>query len=426
MASIIVLGGGIAGVTLAYEMKEKARSTDKVTLISDSATFHFVPSNPWVAVNWRTPEKIKIELAPYLAKKDIEFIHKAAKRLHPDENRIELEDGSDVTYDYLAITTGPRLAFDEIPGLGPVDGFTQSICHVDHAENAAAGWNKFVENPGPMIVGAAQLASCFGPAYEYAFIADTELRKQKVRNKVPMTLVTSEPFIGHLGLGGVGNSKDMLEGVLRDRHINWITNAKIDKVEDGTMFITEVDEAGEVKKNHELPFNYSMILPAFTGIDAVCDIEGLVNPRGFIIVDEYQRNPKYDNIFAAGVCIAITPPEATPVPTGVPKTGYMIESMVCATVQNIAQLLNGEQPTNTATWNAICLADMGDSGIAFVAMPQIPPRNVTWAKQGKWVHAAKVMFEKYYLRKVKTGKTDPAFERQILKMLGINKLDKCD
>jgi sulfide:quinone oxidoreductase len=26
---------------------------------------------------------------------------------------------------------------------------------------------------------------------------------------------------------------------------------------------------------------------------------------------------------------------------------------------------------------------MGDTGAAFVAMPQIPPRNVTWAKKGK-------------------------------------------
>lgn len=426
MARVIVLGGGIAGVSLAYEMRIKAKSTDQVTLISDSATFHFVPSNPWVAVNWRKPENIKVELAPCLAKKNIEFIHKAAKRLHPDENRIELEDGSDQTYDYLAITTGPRLAFDEIPGLGPVNGHTHSICHVDHAKDAATEWDKFVQNPGPMIVGAAQLASCFGPAYEYAFIADTELRKRKIRNKVPITLVTSEPYIGHLGLGGVGNSKALLEGVLRDRHIDWITNAKIDKIEKDIMYITEVDENGDDKKRHELPFNYSMILPAFTGIDAVSGIDGLVNPRGFIIVDDYQRNPKYDNIFAAGVCIAIAPPVVTPVPTGVPKTGYMIESMVCATVGNIADLLNGKPPSQTATWNAICLADMGDSGIAFVAMPQIPPRNVTWAKQGKWVHAAKVMFEKYHLRKVKTGKTDPVYERKFLEMLGIKKLDKCN
>lgn len=39
--------------------------------------------------------------------------------------------------------------------------------------------------------------------------------------------VTSEPYIGHLGLGGVGGSKALLESALRSRHIKWITNAKV-------------------------------------------------------------------------------------------------------------------------------------------------------------------------------------------------------
>ncbi len=58
-----------------------------------------------------------------------------------------------------------------------------------------------------MIIGAAAGASCFGPAYEFAMILDTALRKRKLRDKVPMTFVTPEPYIGHLGLDGVGDTK---------------------------------------------------------------------------------------------------------------------------------------------------------------------------------------------------------------------------
>jgi sulfide:quinone oxidoreductase len=162
-----------------------------------------------------------------------------------------------------------------------------------------------------------------------------------------------------------------------------------------------------------------MFIPAFKGVDAVAAVKELCNPRGFVLIDEYQRNPRYRNIYSAGVCVAIPPVEATPVPTGAPKTGYMIESMVTAIVSNIVDAVAGREPTHKATWNAICLADMGDTGVAFVALPQIPPRNVTWAKQGKWVHLAKVAFEKYFLRKVRTGNTDPVYERYVLKALGI-------
>jgi sulfide:quinone oxidoreductase len=168
------------------------------------------------------------------------------------------------------------------------------------------------------------------------------------------------------------------------------------------------------------------MLPAFKGVDAVANVEGLCNPRGFVMVDEFHRNPTYKNIYSAGVCIAIPPIEATPVPTGTPKTGYMIESMVTSIVHNISEELKGAEPTMKPTWNAICLADMGDTGAAFVAVPQIPPRNVAWMKKGKWVHLAKIAFEKYFIRKMKKGTSEPVYEKYILKALGIEKLDSRD
>jgi hypothetical protein len=153
----------------------------------------------------------------------------------------------------------------------------------------------------------------------------------------------------------------MMESILREKHIKWICNAKVTKVEAGKMFVTEHDEDGKPKKEHELPFKYSMMLPAFKGVDAVFGIEGLTNPRGFILIDEHQRNPKYQNIFAVGVCVAIPPVEATPIPTGTPKTGYMIESMVTATcAQHRRRARRASEPKEKATWNAVCLADFGD------------------------------------------------------------------
>jgi sulfide:quinone oxidoreductase len=422
MANIVILGAGIGGMPMAYEMKELARKEDTVTVISDSPKFHFVPSNPWVAVDWRKRDDIEIEIAPALAKKGIQSIIQAAKRVHPEDNQVELVDGTRVDYDFLVIATGPKLAFDEVEGLGPHGGFTQSVCHVSHAETSKSAWDKFVQDPGPIVVGAVQGASCFGPAYEFAMIMDTDLRKRKIRDQVPMTYVTPEPYIGHLGLGGVGDSKGMLESAMRQRHIKWICNAKTTKIEDGQMFVTEHNDKGEPIKEHVLPFKHSMMLPAFKGIDAVYGIEGLTNPRGFITVDGHQRNAKFKNIFSIGVCIAIPPVEATPIPCGTPKTGFMIESMVTATAHNIREILDGKEPTHNATWNTICLADFGDTGACFVALPQIPPRNVSWFAEGKWVHLAKVAFEKYFMNKMRRGTSEPIYEKIIMNFIGITKL----
>ena len=421
MAHVVILGAGIGGLNAAYDMKEKLRPQDSVTVISENPYFQFTPSNPWLAVNWRSRDDITFSMAPYLEKKGIKLIAAAAKRVHPEKNEVEMADGTTVGYDYLIIATGPKLAFDEVEGAGP-EHHTNSICTVNHAEQAAKRWEAFVTDPGEAIVGAFQGASCYGPAYEFAMIMDTDLRRRKIRSKVPMTFVTAEPYIGHLGLGGVGDSKGMMESVLRDKHIKWICNAKVTKIEAGKMHVVEHNDDGSVKKEHDLTFKYSMMLPAFKGVDAVFGIEGLTNPRGFIVIDPFQRNPKYQNIYSIGVCVAIPPVEATPVPTGTPKTGYMIESMVTATVHNIRNAIDGKEPDQKATWNAVCLADFGDNGAAFVAIPQIPPRNVSWFKKGMWVHLAKIGFEKYFIRKMKKGNTEPVYEKYVLKMMGVTRL----
>ena len=421
MAHVVVLGAGLGGTILAYELRDALGREHKISVVNKGTHYSFVPSNPWVAVGWRDRDAVEVDLGPVFERRGIGFHPQGAKRVHPAEKRVELADGSDLTYDYLAICTGPELAFDEIEGFGP-GALTNSVCHIDHALGAKAAFDQLVANPGPVIVGAVQGASCYGPAYEFAFILDKALRDAKVRDRVPMTFVTAEPYIGHLGLDGVGDTRGLLESEMRQRHIRWITNAKVDRFEPGKAQVSEIAEDGSVKQAHEVPFVYTMMLPAFRGVEAVRGIEGLTNPRGFILADKYQRNPTFPEVFSVGVCVAIPPVGKTPVPVGVPKTGFMIESMVTAVTENIASLIAGRPVSAVPTWNAVCLADFGDGGVAFVAQPQIPPRNVNWSSSGLWVHAAKIGFEKYFLHKIRSGAAEPFYEKLALQMLGIAKL----
>ncbi len=422
MSNIVVIGAGLAGMSAAYELREFLGKGHDITVIGDSDRFSFNPSNPWVAVGWRKPGDITLKAGDHLSKKGIGFRPDGVAKIEADAHRVHTGGGEILPYDYLLICTGPKLAFDEVPGSGPDGGHTLSVCTTPHAQHAWDAYQEFLKAPGPIVVGAMAGASCFGPAYEFAMILDADLRKRKLRDKVPMTFVTSEPYIGHMGLGGVGDSKGLMESEMRQRHIKWITNAKVKDVVAGEMHVVEHDDSAQPVKEHALKFSYSMMLPAFRGVDAVAAVEGLCNPRGFVLVDAHQRSPKFPKIFAAGVCVAIPPVEVTPIPTGAPKTGFMIESMVTTIVRNIKAELKGEPATFEGTWYAVCLADMGDTGAAFVALPQIPPRNVTWTKIGKWVHVAKIAFEKYFLYKMRNGTSEPIYEKYVLSALGIERL----
>lgn len=256
MKHIVVLGAGTGGMPAAYELRNKLGAEHRITVVNASETFQFVPSNPWVAVGWRKRVETTFEIRPYLARKGIEFVAQSVSQIDAAGNQLTFANGDQLSYDYLVITTGPKLAFDEVEGAGPA-GHTHSICTIDHAESTWAGYQRLLEDPGPVVIGAMPSASCFGPAYEFSFIVNTDLRRRKLRNKVPITFVTSEPYVGHMGLGGVGDSKSMLESEFRNNDIKWITSAKVTKIEGGVMHVTQLDERGEVFKEHQLPFRAS-------------------------------------------------------------------------------------------------------------------------------------------------------------------------
>ncbi len=166
MPHIIILGAGTGGMPAAYELRNLLDKSHTITVINAVDYFQFVPSNPWVAVGWREREAITFPIRPYLEKKNIDFIAQPVARINAEQSSVDLADGRQISYDYLVITTGPKLAFDEVPGAGP-SGFTHSICSIDHAETAYTAYQELIKDPGPVIIGAMPFASCFGPAYEF-------------------------------------------------------------------------------------------------------------------------------------------------------------------------------------------------------------------------------------------------------------------
>ncbi|MEP4700805.1 MAG: FAD-dependent oxidoreductase, partial [Parasphingorhabdus sp.] len=163
MAKIVILGAGLGGLVAAYEIKKTLGRKHQVSIISETDYYQFQPSNPWVLVGWRDRKEITVDLAKPLNKRNIELIVGKAEKVDPVSKCVRMPDGTQVDYDYLVIATGPELAFDDVEGLGP-DGQTESVCHIDHAEKGAPAFEAFCNNPGPIVFGAAQAASCFGPA----------------------------------------------------------------------------------------------------------------------------------------------------------------------------------------------------------------------------------------------------------------------
>lgn len=389
---ILILGGSFGGLTAAFELRRHLSKKAEITVVSDLDEFIFIPSLPWVSMGWRRPEDITLPLEKILKSKGIGFIHEEAIGVDANASKV-LTKTKEIEYDYIVIATGPALAFSAVPGLGPEGGYTECIFTLEQAVRCNKAWHKFLENPGPIVVGSVQGVSCFGPPYEYAFEVDAELRKRKIRHKVPITFVTSEPYIGHFGIGGLGKSRRIMEDEFAERDIKVITNISVDDFTPDEVRLSD---------GRKLPFRLSMFAPPMTGVKAVFH---LGNPKGFISVDENYRHKDHKNIFSVGVAVAIAPPEQTPVPTGVPKTGYMTVRMAMDAAKTIAAEIIGRDLPQTNPLGVICLMDMGNTAAFMKAKPLLPPRQDSKLKSGiqyKWM---KVALEKYYLWKIKYGLT---------------------
>jgi sulfide:quinone oxidoreductase len=380
MTHTVIIGSGAAGLLAAHELAEAARDGERITLVAASREFRSAPGLSW----FQASDTPGFDLAQNLARKGVAFTPAGAQRLHPERNQLELGDGGFLDYDLLLIAAGPRPAFEEVQGLGPA-GYTQSLCETRHLAGCAQAWNRLVSAPGPIIVGAVQGASCFGPAYETAIRMDIELRRKHLRERIPITFVTAEPYIGELGVGGIGDSRARLEHELRERDIAWVTRARVDRVERSTMHVTRLGRNGAPPKQYALAFRYAMMMPPFRSIAAVEGIDGLVDERGLIVVDEFLRNPRYRNIYAAGTTVTSAASEQP----AQRKTAYMIDGMVNAVVRNIRDQIDGREPNSRPGWSRVHVAVCGESGLSFLADSKISFVPEGGVAAADWVHLSR-------------------------------------
>jgi sulfide:quinone oxidoreductase len=393
---VVVVGSSFAGLTAALELRKHLHARHEVVVLDPRESFTFIPSLIWLPFGLRTPDDITFPLAPLYERKRIRYINEAAARIDTDALVVTTTAGEALPYDRLLIATGPRLAFEKVRGLGPEAGYTQSVCNLDHALLAQDAWERFLENPGPVVVGTAQGGSCFGASYEFLFNVHHRIKKAGLADVAPVTFVSAEPYLGHFGLGGVGDSAKRVTSFFDRLGIEGLPNTVITEARDGEL---------ELESGRTLPFAYAMIVPPFTGVDAVRDADGLANPMGFVPVDDEFRHPQQRDVYAAGVAIAIAPPQPTAVPAGVPKTGQMSETMARVAAHNIAADIQGgaRRTLPLAELAAICVLDAGNNGIVFKADKVLGDGDHARVMAGPQAHWAKLAFERYVLASRKRG-----------------------
>jgi sulfide:quinone oxidoreductase len=80
---------------------------------------------------------------------------------------------------------------------------------------------------------------------------------------------------------------------------------------------------------------------------------------------------------------------------------YSIQKAGEIVVQNILAHVDDAPLVSYVPQRAKWLSDMGTTGATYLSEPQVPLRDINWMRQGRWVHQAKVDFEKYFVNRIR-------------------------
>ena len=393
--TVLVLGGSFAGLTAALAVQSELRGDVDVRVVSASDRFLFNPSLIWLPFGKRRPDDITFPLAPTFESHGVDFVHSEATALDLDGRKVTTTSGT-YEYDYLVIATGYRNNYGIIPGLGP-GGNAHSITTLDDAVKAGEGWRKFLDKPGDIVVGATQGAGCFGAAYEYLFNMSYQLRKAGLKRQVKLTWVSSEPFLGHFGIGGLPHGETLLSMFLRKEHITPVMSVAMDHVDEGRLTLAD---------GRTIDFSYAVIVPPFLGQQVIKATSEIADDKGYVRVRDTYQTLSRDEVYAVGIAVAVDVPWQTPTPVGIPKTGFPAERMAHVAARNIAAQIKGEKPASHQTFGdipAVCVMDAGNNGVIILADKMLPPRKHGVLIPGPQAHAMKLGFEKYFLWKARNG-----------------------
>lgn len=436
MARLVILGAGIAGQTAALHARKRLSSKHEIVVISPNSKWNWIPSNIWVGVGVMKPEQVTFELAPVYNKTGIDFHQARAVSIHPDGDESTSDpfvmiqytqdarkgETEKITYNYLINSTGPKLNFGATKGLGP-DLNSLSVCTYDHAAKTYSALDQLIQQmkkgeKKTLVIGVGHgNCTCQGAAFEYIFNVEYQLRRQKVRDKANIVWISNEHELGDFGIGGmhikrggyVTHSRIFTESLYTERGISWITQAHVKEAAPGEIFYETLDG-----KEHTLKNDFAMLLPPFSGVglksfnkQGVEITKDIFAPNGFMFVDaDYSKknydawqpsdwpslyqNPKYKNIFAAGIAFApphaiskpMQSPNGTPIFPTPPRTGMPSGVMARQIALNIADMMEGKsnEPTRHASMakmGAACIASAGanffkGTAVSMTMFPIIP------------------------------------------------------
>ncbi len=334
--SIVIVGGGTAGISVAARLAKSAPKPD-IAIIEPSEKHHYQPL--WTLVGGgvfdrEVTERDEADLIP----DDVTWIREKAKTFEPEKNQVTLANGDVVKYDQLIVAAGIQLNWDKVKGLKDALGKDGVTSNYDY-NTVSKTWDFIRTFPGGNAVFTfpATPIKCAGAPQKIMYLAEEAFRRQGVREKSNVIYATATA-----GMFGIPRYKKVLDGIVADRGIEPKFNQNLIEIRPGSKEAVFADVAG----GDELVLNYQMIhvTPPQSAPGFIVE-SPLAGDGGWVAVDKHtMQHDKYENVFSLGDCSSLP----------CSKTGAAIRKQAPILVENVLAFRKGQTLTGKYDGYASC------------------------------------------------------------------------
>lgn len=375
-AKIVIVGGGLAGISTAARLMNTLSNPD-VTVIEpsdDSVTYQ--PGNTFIGAGLYEKEDVMYKLADFLPN-GVKLIKDKAVDFNPESNELKVSSGDIVKYDFLVVAAGVALDFSKIKGLEELgDMYTvesksklnelfagtgaSTIYNVDGAVHTWQNMqNTIAEAKKGKKVEAVfshpnTALKCGGAPMKIMYLMNERLNEAGARQNANMTLYKNSGK-----LFGVKEYEDAIKSQFKTRDMKWNLShnllevklkekiAVIDKFwEEKGEYDADLEEYDMIKKHKkiEVPYDFLHIAPPMKAVDEIGN-SAIGSRKGWVPVNkETLQHVKYKNVFSLGDIAAV--------PLG--KTGGTVRKQYKVVVDNIISAMEGKELTSKFDGYTVC------------------------------------------------------------------------
>ena len=320
MKKLVILGAGTGGTIMANKLRKVLdRSEWDMIIVDEEKNHYYQPGFLFIPFGIYTKQDVIKPKADFIPP-GVKLLFNKIDKIEPDKNRVLLEGGTVLSYDWLIIATGIRLAPEETPGLK--DKLWHKKIFDFYTLDGAVALYEFFRNweGGRMVLAISEMPiKCPVAPLEFVFLADHYFNEIGIRDKVDISFVTPLP-----GAFTKPRTSKLLGDLLAEKNIKVIPEFYIERVDNDELKLISYDQ-------QEVPFDVLAIIPVNMGSDVIVR-SGMGDDLGFIPTDKYTlRSSQYENIFVLG--------DASNIPTS--KAGSVVHFASDILYENFLSAIEG-------------------------------------------------------------------------------------